>query len=65
MRTEKKYRDLFRVETVESGKGTKKRIIYTGDYYKSDIPQEQAKKYKMCLILISAIMAVLFFIWGF
>lgn len=64
MRTERKYRDLFRVELVESKNRVKKKVIYTGDYYKTDMPRDQIVKYKICFILVSVLMAALFFCMG-
>jgi len=60
----KKYRNLFRVETVESGKHVRQKVVYTGDYYKTDMPKKQEKVCKVLLIAIPVVMAVLFVYMG-
>jgi len=60
----KKYRDLYKVELVESNVRVKQKVVYTGDYYKLDMPKKQEYKYKISLISIPAIMAVLFICMG-
>lgn len=60
----KKYRDLFRVEVVESEDRVKQEVVYTGDYYITDMPQNQGRKYKMFLLLTSVVMALLFLYMG-
>ncbi|NLM10404.1 MAG: hypothetical protein GX213_06450 [Clostridiaceae bacterium] len=60
----KKYKDLFKVETVEYKNRVKQEVMYTGDYYITDMPQKLMRKYKICLILISVFMAILFLYIG-
>ncbi|NLX76750.1 MAG: hypothetical protein GXZ01_05150 [Clostridiaceae bacterium] len=61
----KKYKNLFKVETVEYDNRIRQEIVYTGDYYITDMPGNLERRYKICLLLIPVIMAVLFIGAGF
>lgn len=52
------------METVESNDRVKQKVVYTGEYYKTDLLKEQEQKYKICLVLIPVIMAALFIYMG-
>lgn len=61
---DKKYKDLFKVEMVETRKGLKQKVIYTGKYYVADMPKNDERRYKLCLVIIPFLIAALFIFMG-
>jgi amino acid transporter len=60
----KKYLKDYGVQTVKTRKGTKEEAFYKGDYYSTDMPDEELKKYKTAFIMTSALNVVLFVVMG-